>query len=434
MPSFFGITDLSLIAVFQEMTPNDQLNASQVCPRCAILVRAANRKVKTLVISCGYGEFHELKDRINFFSLASKPSVQQLMDIPGETFSDYPMITRFSKWNCLLINRDQINRFDTATIHQIVNIFSAVTDLKFMTISSNRINNLVSFLQHPKWKRQLTNLMVDGTRRMKSQLAGELITATNSLPALQLLALDWDKNAEIPDLTILAHLKTVVFKSYPLSAILRSLERNVADNADLQVHLLSDDIETLLTLSQPLRSQVVRYGWYPPYRSDHVPLLCSHFRSLTSVTNWQMDSTKVGELFSNLSPLYQLIHLEIVVYFNRVKEIPPRPLAQLNSLRALELNLHIASHSQIEWLNLAGTMPNLKIIYIKMFECGSCGVRFTSYSWGPRNSSPFLNSSPALDCFRASLFNLHPGVPLKRIILDSGEECISAEKLLLQSQ
>ncbi|KAH9402720.1 hypothetical protein TYRP_015471 [Tyrophagus putrescentiae] len=280
-------------------------------PRCAVLVRAANRRVKTLVITSRNVDavnLSRLKNRINSFSLASAPSMLQLMDIPGETFPDYPMTTRLSKWNVLRL--DQQRLIDTATIEQIVTIFSAVTDLKFMTISSKHIDTLVSLLQHPKWKCQLTNLMVDGTRGMYNQLAAKLISAINGLTALQLLALDWDSYTEVPDLSILAQLKTVVFVSTCLSDFLRSLERNSTDNADLEVHLLSDDTETLLTLSQPLRSRIVRYGWGPlHYIDDQVPLLISQFRSLTSLEIEGIKSTQVGPLFTDLSQLHQLTHL-----------------------------------------------------------------------------------------------------------------------------
>ncbi len=100
------------------------------------------------------------------------------------------------------------------------------------------------------------------------------------------------------------------------------------------------------------------------------------------------------------------------------------------SVRALELRLKITSHSQIEWLNLPKTMPNLKTIYITYFRCFSCKVEHD----GIRVDSSLLSSPPALGCFRSSLINLHPGVPLKRFLLLSNFEFKSAEELLLQSQ
>ncbi|KAH9402861.1 hypothetical protein TYRP_015624 [Tyrophagus putrescentiae] len=432
MPPRRPLPDLDLISVFKMLTPNEQLVASKMSPRCAVLVRAANRRVKTLVITAwNNGELHNLKYNINSFSLASKPSMQLLMDISGETFPDYPMATRLSKWNILRL--DQLRLIDTATIEQIATIFSAVTDLKFITLGSRHIDTLVSLLQHPNWQSQLTNLMV-GSYEIENPLAGELVPAINGLTALQQLAFDWDNDTKVPNLSILAQLKTVVFSSIRLSTFLRSLERNAADNADLEVHLISDDTEALLTLSQPLRSRIVCYGWDPLYYTDdQVPLLISQFRSLTSLTFWPIEPTEVGELFSDLSQLHQLIHLSFGVDFSEVKvefPLPALPLVQLTSLRALELHLEITSHSQIEWLNLPKTMPNLKTIYIIYFSCVSCKLKFNSY----RGDLSFLSSPPVLGCLRSSLFNLHPGVLLKRFILNSYEKPTSAEELLLQSQ
>ncbi len=403
-------------------------------PRCAVLVRAANRRVKTLVITAwNYDDLLTLQCTINHFFLTSDTIMQQLMDIPDETFPDYPMTTRLSEWNVLQL--DQLPLIDTVTIEQIVTIFSAVTELKFIDIGSKSIDTLVSLLQHPNWQCQLTNLVVDGTNGMDSlRLAHELITAINGLSALQQLALEWDNYTEVSDLPILARLKTVAFKSFRVSAFLRSLERYAADNADLEVHLISNDTKALLTLSQPLHSRIVCYGRDPlHYTNDHVPLLISQFRSLTSLEIEGIEPTQVGRLFSDLSQLPQLIRLNFGVYFSEVKDefpLPARPLAQLNSVRALELRLLITSHSQVEWLNLQWTMPNLKTICSDYFRCDSCKFEFDGY----RGDFFFLSSPPALGCFRSSLFNLHPGVPLKRFILSSNFEFKSAEELLLQCQ
>ena len=233
-------------------------------------------------------------------------------------------------------------------------------------------------------------------------------------------------------MSILAQLKVVVFYSVNLSTFLHSLERYAADNADLEVHLLSHGTGALFTLSQSLHNRIVRFeGRKLYYTGDRVPLLCSQFRSLTSLSLWSIESTKVRQLFSDLSQLHQLIHLELGVDFS--KEIPPpqvRPPVQLNSLQALELGLNITSHSQIKGLNLKETMPNLKTIYIWGFNCSSCGVSFGSF--GNRNLP--LSSSLTIACFGSTLFQLHPRVDLKRIILVSNNKFISAEKLLFQGQ
>ncbi len=438
MPPLLQISDLSWIAIFQEFTPNDQMKASQMSPRCAVLVRAANRTVKSLVITDTNVEdpcdLKVLKYKINAFSLASNPAMQSLLDISGEpSFPDYSLTVsaRLSKWHCLQIDsREQI---DTATIEQIVYIFSAVTDLKFITHYSG-INRLVPFLQHPNWQCQLTDFMVDTSMWLDGQQSRELITAINDLTALQCLALEWYNHYDLPDLPILAQLKVVAFQSHELQAFVRSLEQYATDNADLQVHIISDNTDALLSLSQPLHSRIVRFGWgYLDYTGDQVPLLCSQFRSLISLSIVGIAVTNVVPLFTALSQLHQLVHLGLWVNFWNDKELPPpahRSLAQLNSLRALELSLTITSHSEIQWLNLPVRMPHLQTIYIERFYCCGCHVQIDGYT---KEDWSLLPSSSALNCLQSSLFTFHTGIPMNRLILKLKEECISAEKLLLHS-
>ncbi|KAH9407341.1 hypothetical protein TYRP_012893 [Tyrophagus putrescentiae] len=87
-PPQLQISDLSWIAIFQEFTPNDQMMASKMSLRCAGLVRAANRTVKTLVITDkdldDPSSLDDIINQINYYSLASKPAMRPLMDIPGE--------------------------------------------------------------------------------------------------------------------------------------------------------------------------------------------------------------------------------------------------------------------------------------------------------------------------------------------------------------
>ncbi len=431
MPPLRPLPNLCFITLFKMMPPNDQMVASQMSPRCAVLVRAANRTVKSLVITGRNVEYpcnlKDLKNEINRFSLASSPAMQPLMDISGEpSFPDYPMTTtHLSKWNCLHIGLT--GQIDTATIEQIVNIFSAVTDLKYIAHHNER---LVALLEHPNWQGQLTSLMVDW---IESYQRCELITAVNGLTALQCLAFYWASDINLPDLSILAQLKVVALQSfYSLRAFVRSLEQYAADNTDLQVHLISSDTNALLSLSQPLHSRIVRYGTGVfGYTRDRVPHLCNQFRSLTSIFINGVGMTDVVPLFTSLSQLSHLVHLWLWVDFKNGEELPPpaRPLAQLNTLKALELSLTISSHSEVEWLNLPVTMPNLYTIYIVAFYCRGCDVQIDHCT----KDSSLLPSSSALNCFQSSLFTLHSGVPMNRFILELKGGRISAEKLLLQS-
>ena len=443
MPPSRPLPDLVLITVFKMLTPNEQMKASEMSLRCAFLVRAANRTVKTLAITDQNVENSRILDLIkgyiNLYSLASNPALQPLMNTPDEpSFPDYPMTTHLSKWHCLKI--DSKGQIDCSVIEQITTIFSAVTDLKFMTGSKKNGKHLVSLLQHPNWQCQLTSLLVDNMNYVGKRVDPELITtAINSLTALKQLALDCRYYTDLPHLTILAHLKAVAFGSDNLRAFVRSLEQYATENADLQVHLLSADIEGLL--SQPLHSRIVHFehpyvDFVPFLNLSYATRLCGQFRSLTSLTIKSIQFTEVVQLFTALSPLHQLVHLVLVVKRESDEKLPargpPRLQAQMNSLRALELDLDISSHSDADWFNLPWTMPNLQTIYIQKFSCASCKVDF--HDW--RSSTLSLLYSPStLHCFQSSLFTLHSGVLLNRFILRliADEESISAEKLLLQS-
>ncbi len=426
------------------------MKASKMSLRCAVLVRAANLTVKTLVITDlnieNPSDFDNIINQINYYSLAFKPAMRPLMDIPGEpSFPNYPMTTHLCKWHFL--NIDLARQIDTATIEQITTIFSAVTDLKFLTVLQKDDKHLVALLQHPNWQCQLTSLMVYKTWWKSDQQGCELFTTINGLTSLKQLALDCCYYTAHPDLTILAQLKVVVFRLYSVGTFVRSLEQYATDNTDLQVHLFSDDIKGLLTLSQPLHHHIVHFGdgvWL-----DHLydwTRFCSQFLFLTSFSICLNQLTEVGPLFTALSQLRQLVYLELLVFPKSDEEgeedeeedeevLPPapRPLAQMNSLRVLDLYLTITSHSEIKWLNLPVTMPNLQTIYIQGFCCASCNVKFNGFN----SSSLSLLNSPsalALPCFQSSLFTLHSGVPPNRFILSlSDEKSISIETMLLQS-
>ncbi|KAH9401498.1 hypothetical protein TYRP_016890 [Tyrophagus putrescentiae] len=221
-----------LISVMKMLTLNDQLKAAQMSPRSAVLVRAANRRVKKLVIT-STNRFEWIKDSINSQSLASYPSMQ-LLPAGGEPFPDYPMTTtRISKWNCLLVHKDQ--RLDQPTVEQIVDAFSAVTDLKFDMSTNDHLEKLIALLERQEWTNQLTSLA---------------------------FACSWvyNGNHQQPELSILAQLKMAVILSGPLTEDFfhRSLERHAAGNVDLQLFLINFSHNELLGFSEPLRSRIFR--------------------------------------------------------------------------------------------------------------------------------------------------------------------------------
>src|SRR5699024_9524906 len=128
------LPDLCLIALFKQLPPNDQLVAARMSRRCAILVRAANRRLKMLAIA-SFEDIRRIELEINAISLSSEPAMKLTNGGGGggePSFPDYPLTTyRISKWNCLQVDRS-LERPDIPTIELLVYIFSAVTDLAFL--------------------------------------------------------------------------------------------------------------------------------------------------------------------------------------------------------------------------------------------------------------------------------------------------------------
>ncbi len=433
------LTDLCLIAVFKQLPPIDQLKASQMSPRSAILVRAANRRVKTLIIA-DIEDALEIRDQINSQSISSLPSMQLTT---GEPFVDYPAVSTSGHPMWTSLNLEHLNLFNPPIIETIVNSFSAVTELQVIVRNSDHIKLLAALLQHTEWVGQLTKLFLLNFCETTGHSL-RLITAINGLSALQLLAFDWWSDNEIPELTILAQLSVIAvgFDGHHVPPFLRSLERFAAKNVNQQVHLLANDAESLLTLSQPLRSRIVRYGCVPlDHTSDNLTRLCTHFPALTSLTVYCESLTEVKPLLSALSQLRQLVHLNLDLLLYSVAgedalldELPPLNV-QLCSVRALDLKLEMSSHSVVQWLNLQATFPHCQAIHLQAFCCDLCEVTFGELNLYDCENKPVLNSSTslaALECYKATLFKLHQRVHPKQIIL--GDEMLPLEKLPVTDQ
>ncbi len=432
------LVDLSLIAVFKQLTPDNQLKAAAMSPRCTALVRAANRRVKTLIIAELYENVEKSRRLINHFSLKTKPSMQ-LAKVRHRghqgTSPDYPMGGRLSKWSCLQLNL--IAKIDSTIIEQIVNAFSALADLKFImnvekflfSLSLNpHTEHIIAILSHSSWAKQLTSLMLLDNQWISDELANRLFTAINGLIALQHLAFNWGNFTFIPESPLPGQLKTVqlLLNSHKDNAkhFFRSLETAVTKNINLEVDLYSylRNMDHLFSFSELLRSRIVRFSTSGVINST-VPLQFQPFSSLTSLYVFSFETSHVGPLWTAFSQLKQLIHLDITVNFQKHSEIhserelplPPRPLAQLSSLQALDLTLIYTSHSQVSWLNLQQTMPHLQAIHLPNFVCELCFRKQKTHI--AHNS----------ECLTALLANLHPGVSNEKISFGD----TTADKMLL---
>ena len=435
------IPDLCLIAVFKQLTPGTQLNAGRMSPRCYLLVRAANRRVKALVITDSDQKF----SFFNYFSLSSHyKSIYELKSAASEPpFPDYPS-TRLSKWNCLRV--EHFHQLSESEIEHIVNAFSAVIDLKVGTRSGAQTENLISLLQSLQWTTQLTSLMLfaGDWSVLEVQQACRLSTVVNALTALENLAIHWSQYNAMGffNLPLLAQLMQVAVQlgNSDKPSFVSSLNAYAVGNEHLRVHLLSHDgqQEDFRPLNKVFASRIVRYricshNSYPIYTLDNICVLGNHFPALISLEIVKALPLQIGPLFTALAQLPQLAHLLLGTgFFDDDKEpLPPLRLLtpQLTSVWALDLYWD-GSHAQLKKLSLQWTMPNLKVIVLQRFICESCDVRFPDDIKEIEIGSK-KKMLTTRQCLQKTLSILHPGVYHERILIKNNfKSYISAEKLL----
>ncbi len=102
--------------------------------------------------------------------------------------------------------------------------------------------------------------------------------------------------------------------------------------------------------------------------------LCLQFPSLTTLS---IAEPQLKQLFTAFSQLHQLVHLKLNLFLSENRSEELRPHIQLNSVRALDLDLGISSHSHIQWLKLQWAQPNLQAIPFRYFFCFSCSVNLS---------------------------------------------------------
>ena len=436
--------------VFQKLPTDDQLVVSQMGPENADLVRSANRKVKTLVIT-SLARREVVEREVSTLSLAFKPSMQlALTSGQVEPFADYPSTTGHpSKWGYLELLPDQL--LDLQTIELIVKVFSAVTDLKFFGHDSVSCINLTALLQQPTWRLQLTNLMVHWPlyEEFSSDppTVGQMITGINDLSALQCLAMKWRGGENLPvELTILAQLRFVVIDKYISSyrALLPSLNHHAAGNDNLNLFLTPHSkAQRRLFFNNPLSRRLARFQVSDTFNiTDNLHALCGQCLSLTSIGVHVDEEAEVAPLFTALAQLPRLVHLKMVYLRflsrqNNQADAPEFPLASMPSVRALDLNLNISSHSQVNLLNLGQTMPRLQAIHVVNLRCAHCNVSYLDNNYVnvrmySEQTNP--NLATAIECFRSTLGQLHPNVPYDRIILGNINQLSTLRQLLAANE
>ncbi len=440
-PARRPLPDLCLIAVFKQLKPNEQIKAAQMSPRAEALVRAANRRLRSLVITT-WENYKGVGKNVDAFSLAAKPSMKLL----GEDdvvhpqvhpcFVDFP-VTTLSDWRCLLLNPfDPFSSLPSTDL--VVRLFPSVTRLTVISLSLRHSQYTADLLEHPRWAEQLTSLMLVDYEWMVGGVVRRLAGAINGLSALEHLALHWQvsRAEDVPDLgRALAHLQVLaLYLNWSIvMPFLLSLEpyAAVGNGLRFQVHLVkyifSDS--SLLALSEPLRRRLVRYGTYSIHYCDNWALLGRQLPALTSISGVSLKPSQAGRQLSALSTLPQLVHLGLEVNFLVFKEPlessemlvvmqqkPQQQQQQLSSLRALDLELIITSHSQLQWLSgLQRAMPRLQTVHLKRFTCECCNACLSNYLTGSLGGPKY---SVTLELLRSLL--IHLGVSPRKVIIQFG--------------
>ena len=460
MPPRRPLPDLCVITALKFLEPMDQLTASKMSPRFGPLVRAANRTVKTLVITSE--DLIETQKIINSFFISSRPNLQQLTDNRGKAIDLQPKAVRVNRWNSLKFWRNC--QEDLPTVEEIATVlFSAVTSLVFIADDYNLGNldesfqYLVALLQHPHLAIQLESLVLglDGgflNKDTRASLTYELMATLNALPALQLLAVDFDfyyEDPEMPALVVLAQLKVLVVKlglEYNEAFFLCAISEQAADNVDLQIHLEDGAAYEVSKYtdnwSKSLYSRVVRLGVIED-RFWCGSEICPLFPSLTSfslvVRSCEAFSTNYVPLITALSQHnQQLLHLGLTLdlvdqqNLNPISAPPPLSLPQLTSVRALTIELRLGGHSQAELLHLPWTLPKCQAIHLRNFYCQRCRVELSQILRGDYTEHSQPTNSAALQCLRDVLSKLYPHFQLQQITLGEGEPYRTAAELFAE--
>ncbi len=168
-------------------------------------MRAANRRIRSLVI-ISYHDLEHIQITFNNNFFPSSPSIQLWAEDAersgGNAVIHQPKAIRVSKWNSLKFKK--FCKDEMPTVEELVTVlFSAVTNLTWacssLCFENSNIEYLTSLLQHPRLASQLISLTIDKPCEFSVEMTCPLVTAINSLTALQHLAiLGWEEN--IPDL------------------------------------------------------------------------------------------------------------------------------------------------------------------------------------------------------------------------------------------
>lgn len=418
MPPPRDLPDLCLLEVFKQLPLHDRMKANNVCWRWRNILRETNRQVRTLTIFID----NEPSDE-NYSGVR-----QMKISTDGDDEPVYPKYP-ITKMNILPIASNSLN---TASVHQIVTTFYAVTELTFENKADLGVYKYAVKLLQSQWSFQLVTFKLKEHWRwsngsyQSSNLNEQLFNAINALSALKHLTIElYNAQLQMYELDILAQLKKVVVvwmhnSSGNLKTFLSSLKSHATRNKDLQISMMADVSplsKRTLNISKTLCSRIVQFITFYEYNLTHLSSTCNDFPSLITLPRICVKPSKLCQSFTHLLKLQQLVHLNLKIDFSQSKpqeysQAFIRPLAVLNSVKSLDLNLTITLHSQLQWLNLKVVLPNLSTIHFYYFECKSCQINMLHCDTLDSNSPTKLQH---LDCIQSSLPLLHSGVSHRRI-------------------
>lgn len=418
-----------------------------------------------------------LIDEYNFGYVPSmKQQLMKFAETEEPEEENHEKLECTNELNTLHFHTTRVNsrqHFYAWTAKLIMAAFPFVTELNFVNLSSieSANKNLSELLDVNRgWSKRLTavrlkdNCVCQVSPRDSLKL---LFEAINSLPSLKRLSIDV-RSVQIANslrnLPILSRLKEIRLSLYRedfLKYFLSSVEKYAADNGALRIDLIRAEkaVHGLLdpypknseapTLESSIRERIIRVtGISPFFFLSLIKLFADSFPLLSSISlSFDGKPRNCAPTFAALSErLSHLRHLHIFLNFSKdaslgsgswdtypreddqVVEVledghqiirPVSPTAALPSVVALELEVIVESHFDVQWLNIPVTMPNLQAIHFGRYNCVRCNV------------SSFVGNVTE-NCFGAELTNLSrsTGVSLEQIsVTRSNRNIFSAKQL-----
>lgn len=346
--------------------------------------------------------------------------------------------------------------------------------------------------QEEGWSSQLTTLRLKDITEEEHYVRGEwpneehgailkrLFATINGLPALQRLAIDlFEGNGrglsfEDHKLTVLSRLKEVRYeqrRDRDRDAFIFLLEKYAFENVDLKIDFpvgveLDSTGERFMGQREVDERTFENIRAYPCIHerivrlSKSLPLNYGHRRFQTNTTLFPnlisiiISFDKLAECAPALEiiseKLLHLRHLQLRITFpeiskrhlendlnDKVEEsyqiIDRRPSSALLSVTALELDVTIFSHSDLQWLNFPQIVPNVQVIHFNFYNCKKCNVTTQEYSNTLQEDSKVLAHQCFAAVFQQLSLSFTPAIPLEKItFVTQNFVNFSAKQILLE--